>query len=161
MFYQCPTEQKYSFGHYEESYCRYYRKLGAVDVTNQAFMKCTPVYRRFRNLPAGAGAWHSAIVYVTLPPKQCQPAFSPSTTLRIGRGRGNGRRRSAGARKTTIHLHQWRIAAIAKGTLRRGLRRDRFSYSGGRDLRYGGNAASDAEIPERVFAAVPVHSARR
>src|SRR5258708_20746639 len=61
------------------------------------------------------GLQHGIVLigYDSLPPIQRQPAFTPSTTPWISRGRGDGRRRPTGARKTTNHFHYRRIAAVA------------------------------------------------
>src|SRR5260221_14560446 len=61
------------------------------------------------------GLQHGIVLigYDSLPPIQRQPAFTPSTTPWISRGRGDGRRRPTGARKTTNHFHYRRIPAVA------------------------------------------------
>ena len=101
------------------------------------------------------------IGYDSLPPIQRQPAFTPSTTPRISRGRSDGRRRPTGARKTTNHFHYRRIAAAAARAFQRRLRRNRFPHPVWRDPRYGRNAEPDAQVSKRVSSAFPLHRSGR
>ena len=97
------------------------RKVTAVIIANldnrqnqiAPMSKHTLVYRCFGNLPQTVAAWHSLVGYDSLPPIQCQPAFPPRTAVWIRHGRSDGRRRTAGAGKTTNHFHHRRIAAVA------------------------------------------------